>query len=101
MPYGNMVHIVDNKDSKVDKAGTEIFQSSHYFEDEFYLPQFDEFGKPYPPPEAVYDYYDETYYYELVETKPIDAYSLVEPELYVERQKRKQLINELTNLINY
>jgi hypothetical protein len=49
----------------------------------------------------VYDYYDETYYYELVETKPIDAYSLVEPELYVERQKRKQLINELTNLINY
>jgi len=43
----------------------------------------------------VYDYYDEAYYYELVETKPVDTTNLVEPEVYVERQRRKQLISEL------
>lgn len=38
-----------------------------FLEDEFYQPLYDEVGRPYPPPEAVFDYYDETYYYELVE----------------------------------
>jgi len=33
---------------------------------EYFVPSFDDMGNPFPPPEAIFEYYDENYYYELV-----------------------------------
>lgn len=46
--------------------------------------------------EAVFDYYDENYYYEMVETKPLDPSLLVDENVYHMRRKRMQLMDELT-----
>lgn len=55
---------MNNKDEKVNHS---IEERPVHLEDEFYKPLYDETGRAYPPPEAVFDYYDENYYYELVE----------------------------------
>ena len=81
---------------KQGKKDAEVKAERPYENDEFYEPLYDEHGRPYPPAEAIYDYYDENYYYELVETKPVDtAALLLEPDVYIQRQKRKNILSDL------
>jgi len=51
--------------------------------------------------DALYDYYDENYYYEMVETRPVDKQTLIDPNLYQQRVRRRLLISELQKVINY
>ena len=84
--------------SNKDQKEFDPTQNSEYFE-----AVVDEFGNLQPPPQAMYDYYDENYYYEMVvpdqDTANINQ-QIPDDELYRLRQKRDQTVQELAKFVN-
>lgn len=70
--------------------------------EEFFDPVYDEFGNVMPPPQAVYEYYDENYYYEMVVPQKEEVAETTMPpdaDLYNRRQKRDKIVQDLQSYI--